>query len=184
MVCCPYRSIENEERCTGQTPARIRNPVCQGRSGKGGSSCSRPLLRPTAREGRLDRPLLCRFLGHQAQQLGARLAAVEIELTFVETGSMTYNVNNHVLHLRRGHMTITRPWQLAPCGHGRAVAVSRLRSLLDVECAPNQSWQWPSWLIMTKRDRGKLTNMLRHNEQAVWVATPEIRRCFRGIMGA
>jgi len=34
---------------------------------------------------------------------------------------------------------------------------------------------------MTDSDRQKLTTMLRHNEQTVWLATSEIRRCFRSI---
>jgi AraC family transcriptional regulator, 4-hydroxyphenylacetate 3-monooxygenase operon regulatory protein len=105
-----------------------------------------------------------------------------LELSFLETGSCPFDVDNQSYHLQPGNLTITRPWQLHRAG-GISPAAGRLHWLiLDVGVRrPNQSWKWPSWLVMTDGDRRKLTTMLRHNEQTVWVATPDIRHCFQKI---
>jgi AraC family L-rhamnose operon regulatory protein RhaS len=49
---------------------------------------------------------------------------------------------------------------------------------------PNQAWKWPWWLLLSQPDLDELTSILRHNEQPVWRATPEVRRCFRAISQA
>jgi AraC family L-rhamnose operon regulatory protein RhaS len=38
--------------------------------------------------------------------------------------------------------------------------------------------------VLSKPDMDELTNILRHNEQLVWTATPQIRQCFRAIAQA
>ena len=46
---------------------------------------------------------------------------------------------------------------------------------------PHQAWHWPPWLVMTEDDRRQLTRMLRENEQPVWQAPADLRRCFQRI---
>jgi AraC family transcriptional regulator, 4-hydroxyphenylacetate 3-monooxygenase operon regulatory protein len=105
-----------------------------------------------------------------------------IEVAFLETGNSVADVDNQSFQFRPGNLLITRPWQLHRVG-GLPPAASRLHWLIvDVGVRrPNQAWKWPAWLTMTAADRRKLTDMLRHNEQAVWLATPEIRKCFQRI---
>jgi AraC family L-rhamnose operon regulatory protein RhaS len=54
--------------------------------------------------------------------------------------------------------------------------------ILDVGVRrPNQEWRWPRWLTLTESDRVELTRKLRHNENPVWEASPEIAAAFRGL---
>ncbi len=105
-----------------------------------------------------------------------------IELTFLETGRLGFAVDHHTYDLQPDDLTLTRPWQLHRVGDLH-VAAGRLHFvILDVGVRrPHQAWRWPSWLVLTRADREKLTNMLRHNDQAVWHATAEIRHCFQRI---
>ena len=108
-----------------------------------------------------------------------------IELTFLERGGADFAVDRHACRLRPGDLTITRPWQRHRVGNPH-VSAGRLHWLiLDVGVRrPHQPWQWPGWLVLTKKDLRELTNNLRHNERPVWRATPEIRHCFQRIAEA
>ncbi|MCX7424157.1 MAG: AraC family transcriptional regulator [Planctomycetia bacterium] len=105
-----------------------------------------------------------------------------IELTFLETGRLGFAVAGQEFMLRPDDLTITRPWQPHRVGNP-TVSPSRLHFLiLDVGVRqPHQRWNWPGWLVLTKTDRQRLTDVLRHNEQAVWHAGGEIRRAFERI---
>jgi AraC family L-rhamnose operon regulatory protein RhaS len=102
-----------------------------------------------------------------------------VELTFLETGRLAYSVDGQDLTLKPGDLTIARPWQLHRVGNPH-VAAGRLHWLiLDVGVRrPHQAWKWPSWLVLSAADRKELTDMLRQNEQPVWRATDDMRRCF------
>ena len=57
--------------------------------------------------------------------------------------------------------------------------------IIDVSVRrPNQPWKWPPWLLLSLQDSDDLTNILRHNEQPVWRASAELRRCFQAITQA
>ena len=105
-----------------------------------------------------------------------------IELTFLERGSLDFAVDRHRCRLRADDLTVTRPWQRHRVGDPN-VGAGRLHWLiLDVGVRrPHQTWQWPAWLVLTKKDMQELTGMLRHNERPVWRATPEVRECFKRI---
>jgi AraC family L-rhamnose operon regulatory protein RhaS len=49
---------------------------------------------------------------------------------------------------------------------------------------PHQNWRWPSWIVLSSADLYQLTTFLRQNEQPVWRAEAEIRRCFQKIAQA
>ncbi len=108
-----------------------------------------------------------------------------IELTWLESGAIDFSVDDLDYQLKPDDLTVTRPWQRHRVGNPN-VAAGRLHWLiLDVGIRrPHQPWRWPSWLVLTPADRDELTNMLRHNEQPVWHATPEIRGCFQRIAKA
>ena len=108
-----------------------------------------------------------------------------IELTFVETGSIGFAVDDQACSLEPGDLTITRPWQLHKVGTP-TVGAGRLHWLiLDVGVRyPHQSWKWPSWLLLSRSDLAELTDVIRHNERPVWRGTPEIRRCVLSIAKA
>ena len=108
-----------------------------------------------------------------------------IELTFLERGSVAYTVDESRCRLRPDDLTVTRPWQLHRVGDPH-IGAGRLHWLiLDVGVRrPHQPWQWPPWLVLTKKDLQELTAGLRHNERPVWYATLEIRHCFQRIAAA
>ena len=105
-----------------------------------------------------------------------------VELTYLARGKLEFLVDNEEFLLQNGDLTVTRPWQRHRVGNPN-VAASRLYPLiLDVGVRrPDQPWQWPSWLIFSPEDLRRLTRLLSHNEQPVWRANQEIRRCFENI---
>jgi len=108
-----------------------------------------------------------------------------IELTFVERGRLEFAVQGAGYALQAGDLTFTRPWQPHRLG-GPHVTPSHLHwVILDVGVqSPHQPWQWPSWLVLTPRDRKELTTMLRHAAKPVWRAGDGVRACFRRIAAA
>ncbi len=105
-----------------------------------------------------------------------------IEVSWLETGSVSFLLGPNVYTLKPGQMTITRPWQPHKLGNPN-VGAGRLHWLiLDVGVRqPHQKWMWPPWLILSEKDIAALTNFLRGNEQPVWEPDAEIGRCFKQI---
>lgn len=102
-----------------------------------------------------------------------------IEFTLVSRGQVGFRADGKYWTLRKGSMTITRPWQLHSVGNPHVTASRLAWLILDVNVRrPNQPWQWPEWLVLSQEDVSELTNLLRHNEQPVWQANDEIARCF------
>ncbi len=105
-----------------------------------------------------------------------------IEIMFLETGSVAFVADQKSHHLRAGHFTITRPWQLHKVGAPN-IGPGRLHWLiLDVGVRrPHQNWHWPAWMVLAEDDLAELTRKLRHNENPVWNATPAITQSFREL---
>lgn len=106
-----------------------------------------------------------------------------LEITFLETGSLAFAIEGQQdVLLHANDLTITRPWQLHKVGNP-CVSIGRLYwIILDVEIRqPHQSWRWPEWLILSKKDMDEITINLRQNEQPVWHTNQEINRCFQEI---
>lgn len=105
-----------------------------------------------------------------------------IELTYMARGKFEFLVDNEEFLLRNGDLTVTRPWQRHRVGNPNIAACRLYFLILDVGVRrPDQLWQWPSWLILSEGDLRRLTTLLSHNEQPVWHADQEIRRCFEKI---
>ena len=108
-----------------------------------------------------------------------------IELTFLESGSLDFAVDEFRCRMKPDDFAVTRPWQLHRVGDPY-VGSGRLHCLiLDLGVRrPHQPWRWPSWIVLAKEDLRQLTEILRHNEQPLWHATPEVRGCFKRIAQA
>lgn len=105
-----------------------------------------------------------------------------IELTYVARGRLAFAVGRREYDLRRGHLTITRPWQEHRVGDPNLAANRLFWLILDVGVRrPNQAWHWPDWMILSAAELARLTSLLRHNERAVWPADDAVARCFEEI---
>ncbi len=105
-----------------------------------------------------------------------------IEISFLETGHMTFRVDDRCFPLGPGAVTVTRPWQLH-CLGDPAIGPGRLHWLiLDVGVQrPSQPWHWPPWIMLAREDLIELIGKLRHNEHPVWQSTPDIEHTFREL---
>ena len=107
-----------------------------------------------------------------------------IELTCVGAGRLPFAVDGRSFVLEPGDVTITRPWQRHRVGDPHVTASRLTWLILDVGVRhPNQPWRWPRWLLLPDADLQRLTRQLRQNEQPVWRADKELRRCF-DVVGA
>src|SRR5215469_10525133 len=105
-----------------------------------------------------------------------------IEITYLARGKMAFAVDRTDYHLSRGHLTVTRPWQLHRVGNPFVAACRLHWIILDLGIRrPHQEWVWPDWLVMSKPDLRELTRLLQHNEQPVWHADARVERCFEKI---
>ena len=105
-----------------------------------------------------------------------------LEISFLETGGMGFEVDGEIHSLQASNLTVTRPWQLHKLGDPNIGRGKLYWLILDVGVRrPNQDWMWPSWVVLSPKDLAELTRKLRQGEQAVWVANPQIRQVFRDI---
>jgi AraC-like DNA-binding protein len=105
-----------------------------------------------------------------------------IEIGYVSKGKLPFSVGDCSYQVEPGHLTITRPWQRHCVGDPRVPACRYSWLILDVGMRrPNQSWHWPAWLLSSKADLKRLTEMLSKNEQAVWRADRKIGTCFEQL---
>ncbi len=112
-----------------------------------------------------------------------------IELTYLSRGKVHFGVDNGVNNqeflLKRGDLTVTRPWQLHRVGNPGVTACHLHWLILDVGVRrPNQAWNWPKWLVSSASDIQSLTAMLSHNEQPVWQANDEVEYYFEQLVVA
>jgi len=105
-----------------------------------------------------------------------------VEFTYLARGTLGFAVDGTQYELKRGHLTITRPWQSHRVGLPH-VDPSRLHWLiLDVGVRrPNQRWNWPDWVALAPADLALLTRLLQYNEHPVWLADEAIERTFEAL---
>ena len=105
-----------------------------------------------------------------------------IEIRFVETGNMSFQVDETEFDLGAGDLAITRPWQWHQLGNP-FVGAGRVHWLvLDVGAKnPNGQWRWPDWVTLTPADLAELTQKLRRNKTPVCKSTREIAQIFQQI---
>jgi AraC-like DNA-binding protein len=105
-----------------------------------------------------------------------------LELTFLENGVLDFAAEGVQYTLQPDDLTVNRPWELHRVGNPNVSACRLHFLILDVGVRrPNQEWKWPSWLILSESDLDELTNILRHTNQPVWKAPPELRVCFQKL---
>lgn len=105
-----------------------------------------------------------------------------LEIVFLETGGMGFEVDGKTHQLQAGSLTITRPWQMHKLGDPNIGRGRLYWLILDVGVRrPNQEWKWPSWVVLAPKDLAELTRKLRHGEQSVWTANARMRDVFREI---
>ena len=105
-----------------------------------------------------------------------------IEIVFLETGGVGFEVDGRTHALRAGHLTLTRPWQLHKLGDPHIGRGCLYWLILDVGARrPNQEWKWPSWLVLDPHDLAELTGKLRHCEQSVWMTGPRVGQVFHEL---
>ena len=106
-----------------------------------------------------------------------------IEISLLETGRLTYIVDGKSYEIDAGDLVITRPWQLHRVGAPWLSAGRMLWIIVDIGALwPHESWNWPSWIFLSKNNLRALTTVLRHNEHPVLHATPQMIRCC-GLIG-
>lgn len=108
-----------------------------------------------------------------------------IEFTFLSRGRLGFSVEDRSWTLRRGDLTITRPWQAHRVGNPHVSASRLLWLILDVGVRrPHQPWHWPEWLVCSREDLRRLTTLLSQNEQPVWSAGSAVERSFEEVAAA
>jgi AraC-like DNA-binding protein len=108
-----------------------------------------------------------------------------IEFTFLERGRVSFAIDNHELSLKPNDLTFTCPWQVHRVGNPNIGACRLHWLMIDVGVRrPNQSWKWPSWLMLSATEVRELTYVLRHAALPVWQASVDVRRCFQSIAQA
>jgi AraC family L-rhamnose operon regulatory protein RhaS len=102
-----------------------------------------------------------------------------IEFTYLKRGQIAFEVDGKQWLLRKGVLTITRPWQFHRVGAPHIASSQLIWLIFDVAVRrPNQTWRWPEWLLCSRAELQRLTKLLSHNEQPVWQATTEIEIWF------
>lgn len=105
-----------------------------------------------------------------------------IEITCVTRGKLAFSVESQEFDLKKGSVTITRPWQRHRVGRAN-VNASRLHWLiLDLGVRrPNQRWEWPKWVMLSKDEINRLTDYLQYNEHPVWSGSEKFCTNFETI---
>ena len=80
-----------------------------------------------------------------------------VELAFLARGRLDLGVSGRLYELQPGDIAITRPWQKHKIGDPTVTASLFQWLLIDVEARrPNEPWQWPAWLVLSRADRDRL----------------------------
>ncbi|MGH9653508.1 MAG: AraC family transcriptional regulator [Bryobacteraceae bacterium] len=108
-----------------------------------------------------------------------------IEISYLESGSLDFALDESEFTLEPGDLIITRPWQMHRLG-GPFLKPNKLHWLIfDVGVRrPHQTWKWPRWLMLNSEEAGELERTIRLNTRAVWHASQEMRHCFHLIAQA
>lgn len=105
-----------------------------------------------------------------------------IEICYLESGTLDFEIGNQKYKLTPKDLTITRPWLSHKLGDPNIGASKLHWIILDVGVRhPHQNWKWPSWIILNREDLQELTRYFRHDESPVWKCSANISSCFEQI---
>lgn len=142
---------------------------------------------PGERLGPHEVPGMCSFgLWHITDDAQPGLAPhynEGIELTMSLWGDTPVMVDGSSYVLHPGEIMITRPWQPHAVGTPHFTRGKLGWLILDVGVRhPHQTWQWPGWVNLSRRDLDLLTRLLRQNEDALRIASAELRGAFERLV--
>ncbi len=122
----------------------------------------------------------------QPQRWGTALHCNEsLELTFLESGSLGFAIDDHQAILHPNELLIARPWQWHSFGSPNFSACRMVWLNLDLGMRePHEPWHWPDWIVLSQKDIRELTHILRHNEYPVWPADRRMQTCFQELRRA
>jgi len=105
-----------------------------------------------------------------------------LEIAFVESGAVEFSAD------RRGAsfskitpevVSVTKPWQEHSIGNPVIGACKMYFVIIDFKVRrPNQEWEWPSWIILSKSDRDSFAKYMQNTSNCVFKSTPEIKAAF------
>lgn len=105
-----------------------------------------------------------------------------IKIVFLSRGNISFGINDSTIPMRRGDLCITRPWQVHRFGVPFVPASRLLWLILDLKVTrPNQTWVWPDWFFFLPEELDRLSNLMQHNEQPVWRASPSLIKSFQHL---
>lgn len=105
-----------------------------------------------------------------------------IEICFLTDGRLPFHLDGTDHDLRPGAVTITSPWQLHHLGDPWISASDLLWMIIDVGVRrPDETWTWPSWVLLSRDDREELARRLRSGQGPVFQAGPALARTFRDL---
>ena len=105
-----------------------------------------------------------------------------VEIGYLESGRMPLQLEGSEYMMHSGDLSITRPWQLHRLGNPNITAGRLSYVIFDVGVRrPDQTWNWPSWVILAPKDQLELTDILRHAGVPVFSCDKRIRQCFQEI---
>lgn len=105
-----------------------------------------------------------------------------IELTYVENGQVTLEVEGQSYTLSADDLSATRPWQTHRLGAPHVGPTRVHWFMLDVGVQrAAERWRWPDWILLTPADRQEFARRLNKHENPVYHAGSELRRCFLRI---
>lgn len=102
-----------------------------------------------------------------------------IEVCMVLSGNLNFEVDGSKCELKRGSVTLTKPWQLHSLGAPEIHPNKLIWFILDVGVRrPNSSWAWPNWFLATKDEKEKLGDSIIFARQNVFSANPRTIQIF------
>jgi AraC family transcriptional regulator, L-rhamnose operon regulatory protein RhaS len=95
------------------------------------------------------------------------------EVCMVLNGNIGFEVEGARTELRRGSLTVTKPWQLHSLGAPHMQPNQLIYFILDVGVRrPNSQWVWPNWFLASGQEQQRLGEAITFTRQNVFHADP------------
>ncbi|MDO5553830.1 MAG: helix-turn-helix transcriptional regulator [Planctomycetia bacterium] len=86
------------------------------------------------------------------------------EIDFQASGRNWFSTVDHDYLLEPNDLVVTYPWQLHQLGIPHVQVGIRQWIIIDVGIHnANSAWKWPSWIILSERDKTRLSGMISNN---------------------
>ena len=92
-----------------------------------------------------------------------------LEISFLSHGSLGFAAAGKEHALTPGDVTVTAPWLIHEVGLPDVEASRLIWIIIDVGVRrPNQSWDWPDWVLLNGQEKEKLAHILQNDDRTVW----------------